>query len=76
MPSKQYDHYSLLSIENLISLIEQRDKEINNLKESLKKTRESRNKYCAYNTFHIEEITRLDKQIGKYRNELKTMSIS
>ena len=39
MPSKQYDHYSLLSIENLISLIEQRDKEINNLKESLKKNK-------------------------------------
>ena len=34
--------------------------------QSLKKTRESRNKYCAYNTFHIEEITRLDKIIGQF----------
>ena len=66
MPSKDYDHYRLLSNENLINMIEKKDIEINNLKESLKKTRESRNKYCAYNTFHIEEITRLDKIIGKY----------
>ena len=70
MPSKDYDHYRLLSNENLISMIEKKDIEINNLKESLKKTRESRNKYCAYNTFHIEEITRLDKIIGKYVKRL------
>ena len=70
MPSKDYDHYRLLSIDNLISRIERQDLEISNLKESLKKTRESRNKYCAYNTFHIEEITRLDKIIGKYVKRL------
>ena len=63
---KEYDHYRLLSIDDLIRMIEKKDTEINNLKESLKKTRESRNKYCAYNTFHIEEITRLDKIIGQY----------
>ena len=74
MPSKQYDHYRLLTIDNLISTIEKQDLEINNLKKSLKETKESRNQYYEYNKFHMEEITRLDKQIGQYRKRLKTMS--
>ena len=75
MPSKQYDHYRLLTIDNLISTIEKQDLEINNLKKSLKETKESRNQYYEYNKFHMEEITRLDKQIGQYRKELKTMPV-
>ena len=75
MPSKQYDHYRLLTIDNLISMIEKQDIEISNLKKSLKETKESRNQYYEYNKFHMEEITRLDKQIGQYRKELKTMPI-
>lgn len=74
MPSKQYDHYRLLTIDNLISMIEKQDLEISNLKKSLKETKESRNQYYEYNKFHMEEITRLDKQIGQYRKRLKTMS--
>tara|TARA_B100000214_G_scaffold173039_1_gene124414 strand:- start:433 stop:663 length:231 start_codon:yes stop_codon:yes gene_type:complete len=74
MPSKQYDHYRLLTIDNLISTIERQDLEISNLKKSLKETKESRNQYYEYNKFHMEEITRLDKQIGQYRKRLKTMS--
>lgn len=74
MPSKQYDHYRLLTIDNLISTIEKQDLEISNLKKSLKETKESRNQYYEYNKFHMEEITRLDKQIGQYRKRLKTMS--
>ena len=75
MPSKQYDHYRLLTIDNLISMIEKQDIEISNLKKSLKETKESRNQYYEYNKFHMEEITRLDKQIGQYRKELKPMPI-
>ena len=75
MPSKQYDHYRLLTIDNLISTIERQDLEISNLKKSLKETKESRNQYYEYNKFHMEEITRLDKQIGQYRKRLKTMSV-
>ena len=75
MPSKQYDHYRLLTIDNLISMIEKQDIEISNLKKSLKETKESRNQYYEYNKFHMEEITRLDKQIGQYRKELKTMPV-
>ena len=75
MPSKQYDHYRLLTIDNLISMIEKQDLEISNLKKSLKETKESRNQYYEYNKFHMEEITRLDKQIGQYRKELKTMPV-
>ena len=75
MPSKQYDHYRLLTIDNLISMIEKQDIEISNLKKSLKETKESRNQYYEYNKFHMEEITRLDKQIGQNRKELKTMPI-
>ena len=75
MPSKQYDHYRLLTIDNLISMIEKQDIEISNLKKSLKETKESRNQYYEYNKFHMEEITRLDKQIGQYRKELKTLPI-
>ena len=74
MPSKQYDHYRLLTIDNLISTIERQDLEISNLKKSLKETKESRNQYYEYNKFHMEEITRLDKQIGQYRKRLKTMT--
>ena len=75
MASKEYDHYRLLTIDNLISTIERQDIEISNLKKSLKETKESRNQYYEFNQFHMEEITRLDKQIGQYRKELKTMPI-
>ena len=32
MPGKDYDHYLLLSVEDLISMIEKKDKEIMNIK--------------------------------------------
>tara|TARA_B100000575_G_C22957892_1_gene553650 strand:- start:396 stop:605 length:210 start_codon:yes stop_codon:yes gene_type:complete len=67
MPSDEYKHYLLLTPEDLISIIEKKDKEIGNLLTSLKETKESRDKYCAYNQFHMEEISRLDKQIGEYK---------
>ena len=67
MSSKYYDHYLFLSKENLISMIEKQNIEIDTLKKSLKETKESRDKYYEYNKFHMEEITRLDKQIGEYK---------
>ena len=69
MPSKDYDHYLLLSVDDLISMIEKKDKEIMNITKKYESMKESRNKYAAYNQFHIEEITRLDKQIGSYKKQ-------
>jgi|TARA_B000000460_G_C21357516_1_gene323952 hypothetical protein len=70
MPSDEYKHYLLLTPEDLISIIEKKDKEIGNLLVKLKETKESRDKYYEYNKFHMEEITRLDKQIGEYKNNI------
>ena len=58
-----YDSYSL---EELIRLLKDKDKEILILKDDLRTMEESRNTYYLQNNFHIEEITRLDKIIGKY----------
>tara|TARA_Y100000590_G_C15561826_1_gene955082 strand:+ start:788 stop:1003 length:216 start_codon:yes stop_codon:yes gene_type:complete len=71
MPSKDYQHYTLLSVEDLISIIEKKDIEINNLHKNIKETKESRDKYYAFNKFHMEEITRLDKEIGRYKGVRK-----
>ncbi|MBG01972.1 MAG: hypothetical protein CL470_06860 [Acidimicrobiaceae bacterium] len=67
MPSKNYDHYIHLSKEDLILIIEKKDGEIRNFLEKLKKVKELKQKYYEYNKFHMEEITRLDKQIGKLK---------
>tara|TARA_B100000427_G_scaffold328727_1_gene342568 strand:+ start:1948 stop:2160 length:213 start_codon:yes stop_codon:yes gene_type:complete len=67
MPSKNYDHYIHLSKEDLILIIEKKDGEIRNFLEELKKVKELKQKYYEYNKFHMEEITRLDKQIGKLK---------
>ena len=71
MSNEEYDHYKLLSVEDLISLIKKKDMEINNLHKKLKETKESRDKYYTFNQFHMEEITRLDKVIGKYKGVRK-----
>ena len=55
-----YDSYSL---EELILLL--KDKEISIIKDDLRTMEGSRNTYYLQNKFHIEEITRLDKIIGK-----------
>ena len=67
MPSEEYEHYRVLSAEDLICIIEKKDIEIKNLHKNIKDTKELKNKYCAYNQFHIEEITRLDEIIGKFK---------
>ena len=67
MPSKNYDHYIHLSKEDLILIIEKKDGEIRNFLEKLKQVKELKQKYYEYNKFHMEEITRLDKQIGKLK---------
>ncbi len=70
MSSKEYDHYLLLTPEELISLIEKKDNDIKNYQESFRKMKESRDKYYSYNQFHIEEISRLDKIIGDYKKKI------
>ena len=67
MSSEDYQHYTLLSVEDLISIIEKKDIEISNLYKNLKEIKKSRDKYDAFNKFHMEEITRLDKEIGKLK---------
>ena len=69
MPSEEYEHYRLLSSEDLISIIEKKDIEINNIQKKLKEVDKLKYKYYEYNQFHIEEITRLDKIIGKYKKK-------
>tara|TARA_Y100000996_G_C22093730_1_gene466849 strand:- start:177 stop:392 length:216 start_codon:yes stop_codon:yes gene_type:complete len=67
MPSEYYDHYNILSKEDLIRIIEKKDQEIKNLLENLKSEKKLKEKYYSYNKFHMEEITRLDKTIGKLK---------
>ena len=67
MPSKEYDHYLQLSKENLITTIEQKDTELENIRENFKNMEELKTKYYEYNKFHMEEISRLDKIIGKFK---------
>ena len=67
MPSTEYDHYLQLSKENLIITIEKKDNEIKEFQKSLKKMEKLKHKYYVYNKFHMEEISRLDKMIGKFK---------
>ena len=70
MSTNTYNHYNLLSVEDLISIIMRKDAEINEIKQKLKETKKSKEIYYAYNKFHIEEITRLDKLIGQLKKQL------
>ena len=65
MSSERYKHYFLLPPPDLISLIEKKDEDIKALTDSFKNMKKERDKYYDYNEFHIKEITRLDKIIGK-----------
>ena len=65
MPNKDYEHYNRLSKEDLISMIEKRDTEIKTVQKSLKNANELKKQYYEYNKFHMEEIVRLDKEVGK-----------
>lgn len=67
MPNKDYEHYNKLSKEDLISMIEKRDIEIKKVQKSLKDTNKLKKQYYEYNKFHMEEIVRLDKEIGKLK---------
>ena len=67
MPNKDYEHYNKLSKEDLISMIEKRDTEIKNVQKSLKDANKLKKKYYEYNKFHMEEIVRLDKEIGRLK---------
>ena len=71
MSGNDYKHYLLLTQQDLISMIEKKDNEIQSLKMSLQEVKESRDKYCSYNQFHMEEISRLDKIIGGYKKKEK-----
>ena len=71
MSGKDYKHYLLLTQQDLILMIEKKDNEIQSLKQKLEGVKESRDKYCEYNQFHMEEITRLDKIIGGYKKKEK-----
>jgi hypothetical protein len=75
MASDNYKHFSFLSIEDLIAIIEKKDTEISNLKKTNDEIKKSRDKYYAYNNFHIEEITRLDKIIGN-RYQFKDFTLN
>ena len=67
MPSKNYEHYNRLSKEDLISMVEKRDTEIAKIQTVLKLANELKKQYYEYNKFHMEEIVRLDKKIGKLK---------
>ena len=69
MSGQDYKHYLLLTQQDLISMIEKKDNEIQSLKLKLQEVGEERDKYCEYNQFHMEEITRLDKIIGGYKKK-------
>ena len=67
MPSNDYEHYNRLLKEDLISMIEKRDNEIKKIQKSLKHANELKKQYYEYNKFHMEEITKLDKEIGRLK---------
>ena len=67
MPNKDYEHYNRLSKEDLISMVEKRDTEIAKIQTVLKLANELKKQYYEYNKFHMEEIVRLDKEIGKLK---------
>ena len=48
-------------------MIEKRDNEIKKIQEKLRGVTELKMQYYEYNKFHMEEITRLDREIGKYK---------
>ena len=56
MPGKNYEHYNRLSKEDLISMIEKRDTEIEKIQKVLKLANELKKEYYEYNKFHMEEI--------------------
>jgi len=67
MSSKGYSHYHKLTKDDLISMIEKRDNEIKKIQEKLQEVTQLKIQYYEYNKFHMEEITRLDREIGKYK---------
>jgi len=67
MSSNGYSHYHKLTKDDLISMIEKRDNEIKKIQEKLREVTELKMQYYEYNKFHMEEITRLDREIGKYK---------
>jgi len=67
MSSKEYSHYHKLTKDDLISMIEKRDNEIKKIQEKLQEVTQLKIQYYEYNKFHMEEITRLDREIGKYK---------
>ena len=67
MPNKDYEHYNRLSKDDLISMIEKRDNEIAKIQKVLKLANELKKRYYEYNKFHMEEIVRLDKEVGKLK---------
>ena len=71
MEPETVSNYESYPLEELICLLKDKDKEIEVLKDNLRTMEESRNTYYLQNKFHIEEITRLDKIIGKYQKKEK-----
>jgi hypothetical protein len=65
--SSDYEHYLNLSKEELITIIKKKDHEINGIQACLKDMRKLKKKYYDYNSFHIKEISRLDKVIGELK---------
>ena len=65
--TSNYEHYLNLSKEELITIIKKKDNEINEIQRGLKDMRELKKKYHDYNLFHMQEISRLDKVIGKLK---------
>ena len=48
-------------------MIEKRDNEIAKIQKVLKLANELKKQYYEYNKFHMEEIVRLDKEIGRLK---------
>ena len=67
MVNKDYNHYKLLSKEELISIIIKKDNELTIIQSNCKSIQKLKDKYYLYNKFHMEEIARLDKVIGNMK---------
>ena len=63
------DNYNHLSKDQLLSIIQKKDAKINKLESNLNDMRSSKKYFYSLNQFHMEEISRLDKQIGQFRKK-------
>mgnify|MGYP001341134202 CR=1 FL=1 len=63
------DDYTQLSKDQLLLIIQKKNAKINKLETNINDLRASKEYFYTLNQFHMEEISRLDKEIGQFRKK-------